>query len=85
MVETVKTMEMVRDFVKLNFYLSEKNSQIDPDVSLMETGIIDSTGILELIDFLEEKFDIKIENEDISPQNLDSLRNISAFVERKKA
>jgi len=49
----------------------------------MEKGIIDSTGMLELIMFLEETYNIKIEDDELVPDNLDSLRNIGAFLSRK--
>ena len=78
------TVSLVRDFIRSNFYLSEKFQTIDPDISLMETGILDSTGILEVIDFLEDRFGITILNGDISPDNLDSLNKIAKFVDRKK-
>ncbi len=48
----------------------------------MESGIIDSTGILELISFIEQTFDVKIQDEDLVPENLDSLDNVGRFVAR---
>jgi acyl carrier protein len=50
----------------------------------MEQGIIDSTGILELIFLIEEEFSVKVENEDMIPDNLDSVNKIISFVERKQ-
>ena len=75
---------VVRSFIGSNFYLSDKFKQLDPDLSLMDTGIVDSTGILEVIEFLEEKFEITIENSEIIPQNLDTISNIDKFIRRKK-
>ena len=79
--DIVKT---VRTFIASNFYLSDKFKGLDPDLSLMDTGIVDSTGILEVIEFLEEKFEIAIENNEIIPQNLDTISNIDKFIRRKK-
>ncbi|UCE67992.1 MAG: acyl carrier protein [Candidatus Zixiibacteriota bacterium] len=53
--------------------------------SLLDKGIVDSTGILELIGFLEENFDIQIDDEELIPENLDSVVNLINFVNRKKS
>ena len=50
------------------------------DDSFMDKGILDSTGILELIDFIENEFDIKVENDEIIPDNLDSLKKLTNYV-----
>lgn len=51
--------------------------------SFLETGIIDSTGVLELLEFIESSFSIRVEDEEVIPANLDSLENLSSFVQRK--
>jgi len=51
----------------------------------LEEGIIDSTGILELVTFLEEEYSITVEDEELVPENLDSINNVTAFLERKIA
>jgi acyl carrier protein len=51
--------------------------------SFLEMGIIDSAGVLELIAFIEEKFGIQVENDELMPENLDSIRNITQFLMRK--
>jgi len=58
------------------------DSFIDTD-SFLEKGIIDSTGILELLEFIEEKFEIKVEDEEVIPDNLDSLKKLTDFITRK--
>lgn len=77
-------IQTVRTFIASNFYLSDKFKELNPDLSLMDTGIVDSTGILEVIEFLEEKFEMVIENDEIIPENLDTINNIEKFVRRKK-
>ena len=57
--------------------------QLTEDTSFLEEGIIDSTGILELVFFLEETYDMKIEDDELIPENLDNLTNIAQFLERK--
>lgn len=72
----------VENFIRENFFY--EGDKLDPSASFLETGIIDSTGVLELVAFLEESYGIKIVDEDLTPENLDSLGQIEAFVERKK-
>ena len=76
------TSAKVREFVVENFLFGDGQALKD-DTSFMEDGIIDSTGILELVFFLEETFGLKIEDEELVPDNMDSLQNISRFIERK--
>lgn len=72
----------VRAFVIQNFMFGEGNQLGDGD-SFLEAGIIDSTGVLELVGFLETKYGISVEDEDLVPANLDSVDRVARFVERK--
>ena len=72
----------VTNFIKQSFLWSDEVS-LDYDTSLMEGGIIDSTGILQLVSFLQSQFGIKIEDDEFTPENLNSLRNITEYVLRK--
>ena len=76
-------IEDVRKFVVDNFLFGDDGGLGD-DTSFMEGGIIDSTGILELIAFLEKTFGVKIEDGELVPENLDSLARVAQFIERKK-
>ncbi len=79
------TREMIEHYIKENFITGRNASAVlVPETSLLESGIVDSTGILELVLFLEEQFSIKIEDEEIVPENLDSINNILAFLTKKK-
>lgn len=75
-------METIREYVIENFLFGDA-SQLEDDTSFLEHGIIDSTGILELIAFLEETYGIKVEDEELIPENLDSLKKVVQYVERK--
>jgi len=75
-------IDTVREFIVENFLFGD-GQQLQDDTSFMESGIIDSTGILELITFLEEKYEIKIEDNELIPENLDNLQNVARFVDRK--
>lgn len=82
--DTVK--DQVKAFIVENFLFgdAQDGAALSPDDSFLEKGIIDSTGVLELVAFLEEEFSIKFEDEDLVPTNLDSLNRIAEFVERKR-
>jgi acyl carrier protein len=53
--------------------------------SLIDAGLIDSTGVLELVGFLEQEFGIDVADEDLVPENLDSIARLAAFIDRKRA
>lgn len=78
------TVESVRGFITKNFYVADPGSLGDDD-SLLDKGIVDSTGVLEVIGFLESDFGVSVDDAEILPENLDSIARIAAFVERKKA
>jgi acyl carrier protein len=75
-------LETIRGYVIENFLFGD-DSGLEVDTSFLESGIVDSTGILELIQFIEETYDIRVEDEELVPENLDSLKNIVQFLERK--
>lgn len=72
----------IRTFVIDNFLFGQ-DGQLGNDDSFLDTGIIDSTGVLELVGFLEKRFEIAIEDDELVPDNLDSVTRIARFVERK--
>lgn len=74
--------EKIREFIVENFLFGEDGSLKD-DTSFLDEGIIDSTGILELVSFLEEEFSITVEDEDLIPENLDSINNVVTYLEKK--
>jgi len=81
----MRVKEEVRGYILKHCLFSTDPSALDDSVSLMETGVIDSTGVLELIFFLEERYGIAVEDEEMVPENLDSVRSIVSFVTRKRA
>jgi acyl carrier protein len=74
----------VREYIVENFLFGEGDS-LKEDTSFLEEGIIDSTGILELVMFIEETYGIKIEDDELVPENMDSLQNIAQYLGRKLA
>jgi acyl carrier protein len=77
--------EDIREFVIANFLFGQNAHQIADDTSFLENGIIDSTGVLELVAFLEERFGIAVADRELIPDNLDSVISASDFVQRKLA
>ena len=73
----------IRQFIVENFLFGQRDSQLSDTDSFLESGIIDSTGVLELISFLESKYQISIADEELVPANLDSVERVSRFVEHK--
>ena len=81
----VETEQTVRRFIEDNFLFRDDSRSLSGDASLLDAGLIDSTGILELLGFMESRFGIAIEDAEIIPENLDSIRAIAQFVARKCA
>ena len=77
--------EDVLEFIVSNYLFGDVRRAPRDDESLIESGVVDSTGILELIEFLESRFDIQIDESETLPTNLDSVSNLVSFVGRKKA
>ena len=80
---SVEIKVIVRNFIIENFLFDDDGSLKD-DTSFLDEGIIDSTGILELVEFLDEEFSITIEDDELIPENLDSINNVTKFVVGKK-
>lgn len=73
----------VRKFVSENFLFGRQGVVLDPDDSFLEQGLIDSTGVLELVSFLEERFEVRVADDELVPDNLDSINRLIQFVEAK--
>jgi acyl carrier protein len=75
----------LREFVSGNFLLGKSASELGDTDSLLEKGIVDSTGILEFVGYLQETWGIEVADEELLPENFDSISNLAAFVIRKTA
>jgi acyl carrier protein len=82
MAEQATIEHAVRQFLTDNFPLSG-GEELGRDDSLIAAGVIDSTGVLEVIEFLEERYEIQIADEEVLPENLDSIASIGRFVAGK--
>lgn len=72
----------IKQFIIENF-LFGNNDGLTDDTSFLEEGIIDSTGVLEMVTFLEENFEITVNDDELIPENLDSINKITAYLKRK--
>jgi acyl carrier protein len=77
--------EELRKYILETFLFTSDDGALADDDSFLDKGIIDSTGILELIMFLEEHYGISVTDEEMLPENLDSVTNLVRFVERKRS
>jgi acyl carrier protein len=76
--------QQIKDFVIENFLMGDASSMLKDGESFLETGTIDSTGVLEVVTFLESNFGIKVDDKDLVPENLDSVNNLVKYVLRRK-
>jgi acyl carrier protein len=76
--------QKLREFIQAN-YLYGREYRLKDDDSLAAEGIIDSTGVLQLVTFLEETYEITVEDEELTPENLDSVSSIAAYICRKRS
>jgi acyl carrier protein len=81
----MSTEAKIRQFILENYLFTNDPGSLANHDSFLKKGIIDSTGILEVISFLGEAFGVTVQDEEMVPENLDSVNNLVAFVERKRA
>jgi acyl carrier protein len=81
----MSTEDRIRSYILENFLFTSSSDAFANNDSFLERGIIDSTGVLELIYFVEEQFDIKVADKEMVPDNFDSVSNIARFVQSKQA
>ena len=74
----------IKTYILENYLFTDDNSQLSSSDSFLEKGILDSTGILEVIYFIEDEYKLKVEDDEMIPDNLDSVERLVDFVERKQ-
>lgn len=79
----MNTKETIREFILKHFLKGDKSRILVDNTSFIEEGIIDSIGVLELVAFLEEKFGFKVDDEEIVPENFDSIEKLDIFIQSK--
>ncbi len=77
------TIATIRSFIFDNFLFDAAEEDLGNDDSFLDQGIIDSTGVLELVEWLEDTFDITVDDDELIPENLDSVNQLAAFIAGK--
>jgi len=77
--------QQVRQYILENFMYTDDESELASDQSLFDTSVIDSTGVLELVGFIEDTFEVKVEDTELVPDNFDSVEKITSYVKQKLA
>ena len=73
----------LREYIIDNFMFADDDGQLTREASLFDNGIIDSTGVLDLVSYIEETYEIQVEDTDLVPENFDTLANIRAYIEKR--
>ena len=79
----MSTETLIRDYILGNFLFTTDNGQLQDDTSFLQEGIVDSTGVLELVMFVEETFGFTVEDEEIVPENFDSIQQLAQYARMK--
>jgi acyl carrier protein len=79
------TERRISDYVVRNYLFGDDSRLPERSESLVELGVVDSTGILEMIEFIESEFGIQVTDNEAVPENLGSIANVASFVDRKRA
>lgn len=74
----------IKTYILENYLFTDDDSQLSSSDSFLEKGILDSTGILEVIYFIEDEYGIKVEDDEMIPENLDSVESLIVFVKHKQ-
>lgn len=74
----------IKQFILRNYLFTDDDSALSSEDSLMQKGIVDSTGILELVNHIEDTYKVKVADEEMVPENLDSVTNIVNYIGRKR-
>jgi len=75
----------IKTYLIENFYYGQDDNTLTNEISFLENGIIDSTGVLELVSFIQEKYGITVSDEEILPDNFDSINKLAGFIMNKTA
>lgn len=81
--QTTEVVTDVRGYIVERFLFGQGGDDLANDASFLDQGIVDSTGVLEIVMFLEQRFGIKVSDDELVPDNLDSISKVASFVMRK--
>ena len=84
-IEEIDLIGEVKNYICEAMLMGTADQSIEADESLLQRGVLDSTGVLELVEFLQDRFGISVDDDEITPENMDSLNSIAAYLRRKLA
>lgn len=76
--------EQIRAFIAENFLFNPDGFDLSDDASFLDEGVVDSTGTLELVMFVEDTFGVEVGDHEIEPENFDSVNKLAAYIQRKQ-
>jgi acyl carrier protein len=81
----MEVKEQIKQYIAENFLFSSNGFNMDDDESFLEAGVVDSLGVVELVSFVEETYNIEVPDDDIVPDNFDSVDNLAGYISRRTA
>ncbi len=81
----MEVKEQIKQYIAENFLFSSNGFDMDDDESFLEAGVVDSLGVVELVTFVEETYNFEVPDDDIVPDNFDSVDNLAAYISRRTA
>lgn len=75
--------EQIQQYILENFMYSDNSAELSGDLSLIDSGVMDSTGVLELVGFIEETFGVQVDDTELVPENFDSIDKITGYIQHK--
>jgi acyl carrier protein len=84
-IRNIQVEQPIREFIANNLLYSTEGFTHADDVSFLQEGIIDSLGVVELVAFVQTHFGVSVDQQEVTPDNFDSIAKLSAFVRRKLA
>jgi len=82
-IKEIEIKRKMNSYIRNKILLGNKNIGLNDDDSFLERGLVDSTGVLEMVNFIEETFGLSIEDEELIPDNLDSINKLTYFIKKK--
>ncbi len=79
------TKTQIKQYIAENYLFSNNGFNLDDDESFLEAGVVDSLGVVELVSFVEETYDIEVPDDDIVPDNFDSVNNLTHYIASRMA
>ena len=81
--ENTEIREQLRRYIAENLLFSDKDYPFEDDASFLKNGVVDSTGVMELVAYVEKKFGVTVDPKEVVPDNFDSIKSLTGYIQRK--